>query len=114
VSVTVGEDVLVGVALGIAVLVVVMVAEGVKVGVAVGGAVLVAVAVALGTGRVSVAVAMAGDGSVALGNSGFVGVVRGRMVLTLGGTVVALGMGVRMPAPAVGSGRNRSATNPAT
>ncbi len=39
--------------------------------------------------------------------------VRGRIVLTFGGPVVAVGVELGIAVPAVGLGKNRSAANPA-
>ena len=88
-----------------------LVTEGINACVEVIAAVLIAVGVALGMGRISVEVAAAGDECVGLGDRGSVGVVRGRIVLTLGGAVVAVELGIAVPA--VGLGKNRSAANPA-
>lgn len=49
---------------------------------------------------------------MALGGTRFVGVNLGKMVLTLGGAVVAVDLEEKLPEPSVGPGINRSATNP--
>jgi hypothetical protein len=50
---------------------------------------------------------------MAVGDGVSVSGVRGNIVLTLGGAVVTVGVGLEASAPAPGSGRNCSAAKPA-